>query len=93
MLKNTLDEMTETVASDGRLIVNLPVSPRKGAWTGKNTDIKKLRGLLEKRFESVNRVGGTSNAPVFEAWFPKNIKSKGGSIVERNPHTYNMRAI
>jgi len=93
MLKNTLDEMTETVASDGRLIVNLPISPRKGAWTGKNTDIKKLRGLLEKRFESVNRVGGTSSAPVFEAWFPKNIKSKGGSIVERNPNTYNMRAI
>ena len=76
MLKNTLDEMTETVASDGRLIVNLPVSPRKGAWTGDITDTKKLRGLLKDRFESVNIVDGTGSAPVFEARIPKLKQSK-----------------
>jgi len=66
MLKRTLDQLAGVVKSDGRLVANLPESPRK-----MNIDAKTLTRMLSQRFEHVERVAGTSGAPVLEARYPK----------------------
>lgn len=66
MLARTLDQLTEVVEPDGRLVANLPDSPRK-----MNIDASMLTKMLSQRFEVVQRVGGTSGAPVLEARYPR----------------------
>ena len=71
MLQNTLDEMTESVAPNGRLVVNLPVAPRYKAWAGNVKDTAKLKKHLTDRFESVSIVNGNNQRPIFEARVPR----------------------
>lgn len=69
MLQNTLQQLSDVLEDKGRLIVNLPVTPRYGAWDGLSPKqaVDKLYNLLSTRFTIVTRVGGTSSAPLFEA--------------------------
>lgn len=65
MMNHTLDQLAQVVAAEGRLVANLPESPRK-----MDIDAKSLTKMLSQRFEVVQRVGGTSGAPVLEAKYP-----------------------
>ena len=71
MLRSTLDQIAGSVAPSGRTILNLPLSPRFGAWAKDATDAQRLEQLLRERFAEVERIGGTRQAPVFEARDPK----------------------
>lgn len=56
MLKGTLNQIAR--ATKHRAILNLPKSPRKGAWSGNNRkDFHTLEHHLRKRFKTVNRTG------------------------------------
>ena len=79
MLQDTLDQMTSSVSSDGRLIVNLPSSPRKGAWSRSSKDASTLEDLLKERFQNVKRVGGTKTEPLFEASNPIQTQTVSGN--------------
>ena len=70
MLDATLDGIVRTLKDENSAVyVNLPVSPRYGAWEGLSNreGADKLEQILKKRFKSVKRVGGTGTAPLFEA--------------------------
>lgn len=69
MLQSTLDQLTSTLKNNGKLIVNLPSTPRYGAWSGltDRQGADKLQSILMDRFEKVVRVGGTTSTPLFEA--------------------------
>jgi hypothetical protein len=66
MLRKTVDELAQAVAPEGRLVANLPASPRKMA-----IDPARLTKILSKRFCEVKRVGGTPSAPLLEARYPR----------------------
>ncbi|MBI3928051.1 MAG: class I SAM-dependent methyltransferase [Armatimonadetes bacterium] len=65
MLEHTLDELQHLVEPDGRLVANLPESPRK-----MDIDAERLEDLLQERFAEVHRVGGSRSAPLLEARHP-----------------------
>ena len=83
MFSATLDEITASVKPGGRAVMNLPRSPRKGAWSGKKADEDKLTSALKKRFEEVKiiRVGDNN---IFEATYPKHRPS-GAAETEAIP--------
>lgn len=67
MLGQTLDQIHGALHPHGSFIANLPASPRKYAeLTGDS-----VKSELEKRFHSVERIGGTKKIPVFHAKHPK----------------------
>jgi SAM-dependent methyltransferase len=66
MLRNTVQELAQVVAPEGRLVANLPSEPRKMA-----IDPSSLTRLLTKHFHEVDRVGGTPSAPLLEARYPR----------------------
>ena len=82
MLGNTLDQIANATHPHGRAVLNLPSEPRYGAWEGHTErgtkvphevlkrDAAKLHGELLKRFQHVERVGGTAAAPLYEARHP-----------------------
>lgn len=67
MLAMTLDQIKSVLASGGQFIGNLPMSPRKAT----DIDSAYVQGELENRFSTVQRIGGTKQAPVFLAKNPK----------------------
>lgn len=67
MLKHTLNQIHGATKPGGHFTGNLPESPRK--WEGLNHDL--LHHELSKRYEKVERVGGTKKAPLFHASNPK----------------------
>lgn len=67
MLGMTLDQIKSVLTSGGQFVGNLPMSPRKSLDL--NTEV--LQTELAKRFSTVERVGGTKQAPVFLAKNPK----------------------
>ena len=67
MLARTLDQIHRSTRPGGRFIGNLPMSPRKFP----ELDHQMVHDELAKRFETVERVGGTKKAPVFHARNPK----------------------
>ena len=85
MLDITLDQLQIATKSGGRLILNLPISPRKGAWQAvdgakapkelREADVDKLVNNLSERYEQVEIISGTpASGPVIMASNPK----KGG---------------
>jgi hypothetical protein len=65
MLKATLREIAACVRSfGGRAVFNYPESPRKSSLTA-----KEVEAIIAERFPIVKRVGGTKQAPMFEAGF------------------------
>jgi hypothetical protein len=85
MLEITLDQLQIATKSGGRLILNLPISPRKGAWQAvdgakapkelREADVDKLVNNLSERYEQVEIISGTpASGPVIMASNPK----KGG---------------
>lgn len=67
MLGRTLDQIHGALHPHGSFIANLPSSPRK--YEGLTGD--HVKSELEKRFHSVERIGGTKSIPVFHAKHPK----------------------
>lgn len=67
MLKQTLNQVHSTIKPKGQFIANLPASPRK--FDGLNHEL--LHKELSSRFETVTRIGGTKQAPVYHAKNPK----------------------
>ena len=69
MLQDTLNQLTGALKNSGKLVVNLPGTPRYGAWDGltDRQGADKLQSILMDRFEKVVRVGGTTSTPLFEA--------------------------
>lgn len=66
MMNRTLDQLAQAVKAEGRLVANLPESPRK-----MDIDAQRLTKMLSQRFVNVQRVGGTSGAPVLQAQYPR----------------------
>jgi len=66
MLGKTLDQIHGATKPGGQFIGNFPMSPRKS----EDIDHKTVESELSKRFETVKRVGGTKQAPVFHAQNP-----------------------
>jgi hypothetical protein len=69
MLRDTLDQLTSVLSNGGKLVVNLPDTPRYGVWSGLTArqGADKLQSMLSENFDKVTRVGGTTSAPLFEA--------------------------
>ncbi len=69
MMGQTLDQIHGAVKEGGSFTGNFPASPRKAD----DIDADHVHKELEKRFETVKRVGGTKKAPLFHATNPKNL--------------------
>lgn len=67
MMSTTLDQIHRAVKKGGSFTGNFPSSPRKAD----DIDASHVQGELEKRFETVKRVGGSKSAPLFHAKNPK----------------------
>lgn len=64
MLQATLTQIYNSVKPGGKAIINLPLEPRKFA----GLDSEMLEKMLHKvGFNSVERLGGTAQAPIFSA--------------------------
>jgi hypothetical protein len=63
MLRITLSQIYESVAPGGMALINLPGQPRKCEEI--SADV--LRNELEMLFGSVDRIGGSKQAPIFRA--------------------------
>ena len=85
MLDITLDQLQIATKSGGRLVLNLPITPRKGAWQAvdgakspkelREADVDKLVNNLSERYDQVEIISGTpASGPVIMASNPK----KGG---------------
>jgi hypothetical protein len=72
-LRYSIDEMAAAVNENGRLIANYPADPRKGGFTA-----EQIRENLGRYFASVERIGGTSSAPVWEATKPLAAQKRPG---------------
>ena len=86
MLDATLDQVARsTSTAAGRVIINLPGSPRKGAFKGttKTQGAELLREKLLERFAKVELVGGTKAEPVFMASGKLQEPHTGGFINPR----------
>lgn len=73
----TLDQMDKAVKPGGRLVVNLPETPRKMAITP-----ERIQADLEAMGYQVKRVGGTKKSPVFEAIKGEVNAAKEGQVQE-----------
>ena len=62
MLGKTLETLANCVRIKGELLVNYPLSPRKGIMD--LVDSERLEGFLGSFFTEINRVGGTRSAPL-----------------------------
>lgn len=94
MLRGTLDQIAKSVNPGGRAVLNLPAEPRYEAWDGVTKggqrvptatlkqDAARLQSELEKRFKTVERVGGTAAAPLFEARNPFGERSSSSDVVK-----------
>lgn len=67
MMAKTLDQIHGAVKKGGSFIGNFPNAPRKAS----DIDASHVESELQKRFETVKRVGGTKQAPLFHATNPK----------------------
>lgn len=67
MLAATLDQIHKATKKGGSFIGNFPMAPRKAD----DIDANHVEVELNKRFETVKRVGGTKKAPLFHAQNPK----------------------
>lgn len=67
MLGKTLDQIRSVVAPGGKFVGNLPMTPRKSPDLSANL----LKAELLARFQTVERIGGTNQAPVYLATNPK----------------------
>jgi hypothetical protein len=67
MLSKTLDQIHNVIHPGGHFTANFPNSPRKSS----DIDAEHVHKELAKRFENVERVGGTKKAPLFHASNPK----------------------
>ena len=65
-IKATIVQLEQVVGDRGKLIVNVPASPRKLMNNAKDTH-KIVYDMLKQWFVVVNRVGGTASAPIYEA--------------------------
>jgi hypothetical protein len=63
MLRSTLDSIRKAVKSGGIFVGNFPASPRKSEEITNDVVLKEL----QDRFNKVEMVGGTKQAPVFLA--------------------------
>lgn len=68
MLRTTIGQMWNATAPGGRVIANLPFSPRK--FEGLNPALVE-QVLKEQGFTSVTRIGGSPREPVYSAIRPK----------------------
>jgi hypothetical protein len=64
MLKMTLGQVLSVLKPGGKFVANLPMSPRKGVM--EQLKAAGLEQILMKHFQSINRVGGTKQAPLWE---------------------------
>ena len=67
MLHKTLDQIHSVIKPGGHFTANLPESPRKHP----DLNAEMLHHELSKRFEKVERVGGTKKAPLYHSSNPK----------------------
>lgn len=67
MLAMTLDQIKNVLLPGGKFIGNLPLTPRKS----QEINAESLLNELLARFDSVSRIGGTKQAPVYLATNPK----------------------
>jgi hypothetical protein len=67
MMHETLNQIHRAVKKGGSFTGNFPMSPRKAD----DIDADHVHQELEKRFETVKRVGGSKKAPLFHATNPK----------------------
>lgn len=67
MMAATLDQIHSATKKGGSFTGNFPASPRKAD----DIDVDHVHQELEKRFETVKRVGGSKKAPLFHAVNPK----------------------
>lgn len=68
MLIKTLDQMKGVVDDNGTVIMNYPSSPRKMALTAK--DVSSIIQMVFGADWEVNRVGGTTSAPIWAVTKP-----------------------
>jgi hypothetical protein len=62
MMERTLDQIRASVRQGGAFIGNYPVSPRKSGMSAED-----VQTMLQSRFKTVKRVGGTRAAPLWHA--------------------------
>ncbi len=62
MLGETIEKLASSVRKDGMLVLNYPLSPRKGVMD--SVDAESLEEHLKTFFNVVDRVGGTRSAPL-----------------------------
>jgi len=62
MLGETIESLAGSVRKSGILVLNYPVSPRKGVM--EHVDSERLEEFLKSFFTEINRVGGTRAAPL-----------------------------
>jgi propanediol dehydratase small subunit/type III secretory pathway component EscR len=65
MLRQTLSEIVNSMNETGKFIANYPESPRK-------TDLKanNIENIIKEYFGEIKYIGGTKNAPIFQATKP-----------------------
>lgn len=68
MLKETIRQISSVVKPDGFAIVNLPLSPRKGAYDNLNPkqQVEKLNSILLQYFTSIKQISDNSSSPVYK---------------------------
>ena len=64
MLESTLETLAKCTKKKGFLVVNYPLSPRKGVM--ESVDPGQLERFLGAFFTEIHRVGGTRTAPLFK---------------------------
>ncbi len=62
MLESALRELARATTANGCAVFNYPASPRKSG-----VDATQVLELAQRHFAHVQRIGGTKQAPVFEA--------------------------
>ena len=80
MLGTTLETLAKCMKKKGFLLVNYPVSPRKGVM--EQVDPEQLKAFLESFFIVVDRVGGTRTAPLFKCSGVRGIGERLDDIID-----------
>jgi len=62
MLGETIETLAGSVRKTGMLVLNYPLSPRKGVM--ESVDSEQLEEFLKSFFTEIDRVGGTRSAPL-----------------------------
>ena len=65
-MRNILDQIAGRISPGGNSILNFPNSPRPSNLRG-----KAFTNLVSERFENVERIGGTADAPVLKVSNPR----------------------